>query len=72
MQSFVIVVYDVATKLPKDGVGLKLRRKHWPVDSYWLLTQVKLSVKQSVVSAVSQYLVDAGIAVMPPLYDSQV
>lgn len=41
-------LYDVATKLPKDGVGLKLRRKHWPADSYWLLTQVKLSVKPSV------------------------
>lgn len=41
-------LYDIVTRLPRNGVGYKLRRKTWPENSYWKLTQVKISVKQSV------------------------
>lgn len=44
-------VLDVVTKLPRDGIGRFVRRTTWPPQSHWEVTEVRLSVKPSLVSA---------------------
>lgn len=35
-------VYEILSKLPKHGVGAKLKREKWMNDSFWEITKVKM------------------------------